>query len=229
MLFADLQPSTKAVYHFIEHKYNHKTKKFFWKIKNIADKAGVSYRSVQRAEIELESIGVIHYIKRLPHAKEYKFMFEVPFDDNSEHDLSSMTDHIGHPRPIRSDTHDQCKQQISSNRSLLTTTDVNVKKYNDLVHIYGKELVDVVVESVKKRNGSVKNLTGYVIHALKNSYIPKTQEQIEQERKEEKRKMLDEDIEQSRRDQEEIERLHNQSDPDAAKKAVQQFLSKIGE
>jgi hypothetical protein len=196
---------------------------------NIAEQAGVSYMSVRRAEAELESAGAIQYIKRLPHSKEYKFLKEIPLVDNYESDQSSMNNESVHARTMTVFTHEQCKQQIPLNRSLLTTTDVNLKKYNDLVNIYGKDLVDIVVESVKKRNGSVKNLTGYVIHALKNGYIPKTPEQIEQERKEEKRNMLDEDIEQSRREQEEIERLHNQSDPEAGKKAIQQFLSKLGE
>jgi hypothetical protein len=195
----------------------------------IAEQAGVSYMSVRRAEAELESAGAIQYIKRLPHSKEYKFLKEIPLVDNYESDQSSMNNQSVHPRTMSLFTHEQCKQQIPLNRSLLTTTDVNVKKYHDLVKEYGKELVDVVVESVKKRNGSVRNLTGYVIHALKNGYVPKTQEQIEQERKDQKRKMLDEDIGQSRREHEEIERLHNQSDPEAGKKAMQEFLAKIGE
>lgn len=229
MLFADLQPSTKAVYHVITRIKNHHTNKFFWKMYKIAEQAGVSYMSVRRAEAELESAGAIQYIKRLPHSKEYKFLKEIPLVDNYESDQSSMNNQSVHPRTMSLFTHEQCKQQIPLNRSLLTTTDVNVKKYHDLVKEYGKELVDVVVESVKKRNGSVRNLTGYVIHALKNGYVPKTQEQIEQERKDQKRKMLDEDIGQSRREHEEIERLHNQSDPEAGKKAMQEFLAKIGE
>src|SRR5512136_2753267 len=83
MLYSELQPATKAVYHVITRIQNHKTHRFFWKIKNIATMAGVSYSSVQRAEKELINAGVLKYVRRLPHNVLYEFAKEL--------DLSSMT------------------------------------------------------------------------------------------------------------------------------------------
>jgi len=51
-----------------------------------------------------------------------------------------------------------------------------------LIDQYSKDVVNAVVESIKKRNGSVRNPTGLLIHALKHGYNPKTPEQIQKEK-----------------------------------------------
>ena len=99
MLYRNLQPATWGVYHFILERKNHKTQRFFWKMKNIAEETGLSYMSVRRAEEELESAGAIQFVKRHAHCKEYKFIKKIPLSI-SKSDQPSMNNDSVHPKTM---------------------------------------------------------------------------------------------------------------------------------
>ena len=223
MLYKNLpSPASKIVYHIARRIKNHKTQSFFHAVETLADLSGVSESTARKGLHDLVKAGILRPEERQGQTTEY-FFIDVAYLSN----VAKLTPHP--PRIYTPPPQILHPNNSSLTNSDLTTTDINVKSYNDLVKQYGKDAVDVVVESVRKRNGSVNNLTGYVIHALKNGYNPKTQEQIEEEKRKERSKKIDEQIEQSRKEQEEIEKAWEESDPEAGKKAVTEFLAKIGE
>jgi hypothetical protein len=234
MLFSELKPATKAVYHILEHFNNHKTNKFYWKIAKIAKRSGVSHDSVQRAEIELESAGVIEFVKRLPHCKQYQFIKKIEYDDdlnvdNSDSDHASMPNENTHPCVVSSRTHASCKQTPTLSPLLLkqTTDKIDPKLYSNLVSQYGQEKVDVVVVSLNKME-NVKNFNGYLQSALKNGYIPINKTIKEQEQKEKKRKQIDLEIENQKQKWKQIEKDFEKSyNPEKVNKIIQDCISKL--
>jgi len=107
----------------------------------------------------------------------------------------------------------------------ITTTQINVKKYNDMVLEYSKEAVDAVVESIRNRNGKIRNPTGQLIHALRNGYNPKTPEQIAQEKRKERKAQSD--LESEKRSEEFENWKTEATDPEIAKKTIADIIGKF--
>ena len=219
MLFRDLSPSAKIVYHVTRRIKNHKTNSFFHAIETIADLAGISESSARRGLQSLVDMKILKAQTRSGTSTEYTFI------DNAN--LSRSKPNLT-PLPIQIDT-PGVSNLHPNNSSLtdsdLTTTGIDLKFYQDMVIQYGKEAVDVVVENVKKMNGSVKNPGGYVRSALKHGYIPTNAEIRAREKAKERAKQIDEEREKSLAEWEERkkEREKSQLTPDEIKKMIEKI------
>ena len=247
MLYKDLQPSTWGVYHFILERKNHKSQRFFWKIKKIAEETGLNYRSIQRAEKQLESAGVIKFVKRHPHCKEYKFIKRIFL---AESDQSPMSDHTGHPCPITLDTHvrslspfDTTQTRMNTNvddsqkvgeQYLLTDTINNnstddLNSYNYLCKKFGKDTVDVAVVYCKKYNGDARNFWGLVHWSCQTGIAPSNKHTRQKEADEKRKKFDEEKAEKYRKEFEQLKIESDNADRELANNLIADFLAEHGD
>lgn len=189
---------------------------FFHSIDTLADHANMSHKHAVYAIKELIDRGILKRYSRPGQSTIYEFIpcqpsvFRTP-----------------PPSVVRTPPPSVLKTPLTtvSEQIQLTTTDVELKSYNDLVRQFGKEKTDVVVKSLKGMNGDVNNFWGYARSALKNGYVP-TNKNIQQAEKKEKHiKFVEEEAEKNRQEQtNNIEEFEKDYDPEKVKNIFADFM-----
>jgi len=220
MLFRDLSPSAKIVYHVIRRIKNHKTESFFHSTQKIADIAGISLRSCKYALDELIRQGILKATERPGHTTLYTFI--------STADLAQFC------TPTVQDLHPTRAEFAPITTSALTNSDLTTTWLSDFlfskaIKLHGKEWTDVVVDRISRMNGNIKDKGAYFNWCIQTNIIPTSKELKAQEAKEKHKKYIDEQIEKSQRENEERERIWSERDPEAGNKAITELISKINE
>jgi hypothetical protein len=209
MLFRDLAKLSKdaaLMYHVAVRSKHKKTNQFYKRIDVLAYEAGLNHCSAVYAIKELIDKEIISRESRPGHSSIYTLLQELPLSEPKEKATTRPVAQ-GYHLPVAQGYHITTDLNINN----LTTTQLSVKFYSDMVRQYGKEAVDVVVVNLEKMNGEIKNFPGYVRSALKNGYVPTNKTIQEKEKSIAKAKLIDEKIEKDRLEREEMERLHEES------------------
>lgn len=219
ILFRDLSKDARIMYSTIYRCINRKTKKCFPRINVLAEYAGLNHYSAVYAIKELIDKGVIERESRQGHSSIYKLLQELPLCNpvaQGYHPTSST----GLPPPVAQGYH----ITTDLNMIYLTTTDTSLKSYNQMVKEFGKDVVDVAVVNCKKLNGDVRNFWGLVRWSCKTGIAPTNKTSQQKEAREKHAKFVDEQIEKSRRQQEELERAVAESDPELPNRLIAEFM-----
>lgn len=187
-IFERLSPKAQSMFTVVEHVKAYKTDKrrlknqFFPHIKTLAKHAHLSRTYSVYALKELELWGIIIREHRHGHSTLYTY---IPANDNSklQDRTVSIPDHQAVMLPDRQAV--MLPDHITTGFEQIertTTANIDLKVYNKLVNIHGKNVVDAVVENIVKRNGKVANPTGLLIDAMKKGYDLSTPEQIQKEK-----------------------------------------------
>lgn len=170
----NLTPTAKLVLLYLTTCYNPKHKEVFPKQKTIADKLGISERSVTRAVQELFKEGLV--LIECKYTNRYKFtskivsqQAEILSDDLRQNDIIK-NDKLSVPY-IRTNKHEQIKQQNRvNNQSVKIYTNSksgeNVYTGDDLIlYEYAKKKakysVDAFIRKIKENGGDKKIINEY--------------------------------------------------------------------
>jgi hypothetical protein len=206
---ASLPEATRLIYLLALRNKAHKDNRyclkdqFFHSVKWFADESGYTERTVINAFNDLKKLKILDWQERPGRSTLYTVKVFIPPHKN-DFRFTPPLNQI-HPTP-ESDSPITTRDLTNID---LTTTQINVKKYNDMVQEFGKETVDVVVESIRNRNGKIRNPTGQMIHALRNGYNLKTPEMIQKEMLAERKTRIELENEKQRQ---ELEIQHEESD-----------------
>jgi hypothetical protein len=223
MLFRDLSLQERAMYHAIVRSKNKKTNQFFHRIDKLAYRAGLDHKSAVYAIRGLIDKEIISRESRPGHSSLYTFLKELPLEDEPALNkvfATTRSVQVSHQQPVAQSHH----ITTGFKQSNLTTTQLDVKFYSDMVSQYGKEAVDVVVVNLEKMNGEVKNFPGYVRSALKNGYVPTNKTIQEKEKSVERTKKIEEARQKEMIERAEIIKRHEESKmtPEQIKKMLDQ-------
>jgi len=227
---ASLQEATRLIYlltlRYKAHEDNEYCLKdqFFHSIKWFADESGYSERTVINAFNDLKKLNIIEAEERPGRSTLYTVKVFIPPHKNQRIRFTTDMNQI-HTTPES----DSPITTIDLTTIDLTTTHKWLKDslLTKAIRLHGQEWADVVVNRISRMNGHIRDKGAYFNWCIKTHIIPNSEELRAKEANEKHKKYLDEQIEKSRKEQEEREKAWAESDPEAGKKALAEFMSKI--
>lgn len=176
----EISPTAKLVLLYLTSCYNSKKADVFPKQKTIAQKLGVSERSVVRAVQELVKAGII--LVECKCTNRYKFTSKI-VSEASENEKNftpdNMSDNVRqNDTPKRDKLSDTCIQPIKEHIKQPTISVEDYKILKDYAHKHGAKNVNAYINALKK-NGSAEEIIGQFRKVQKSSkYMYKLTEQF---------------------------------------------------